>query len=68
MSRNNKTYLEWVAEYPNYVVIRLEGYFYTVNYEAAELIGDICNYNIGTSTHCGNATRGYIYKRRQHKD
>ena len=47
MSRNKKTYLEWVAEYPNYVVIRLEGYFYTVKYEAAELIGDICNYNIG---------------------
>lgn len=47
MSRNNKTYLEWVAEYPNYVVIRLEGYFYTVKYEAAELIGDICDYNIG---------------------
>lgn len=47
MSKNKKTYLEWVAEYPNYVVIRLEGYFYTVKYEAAELIGDICDYNIG---------------------
>ena len=47
MSRNKKTYLEWVAEYPNYVVIRLEGYFYTVKYEAAELIADICGYNIG---------------------
>lgn len=47
MSRKKKTYLEWVAEYPNYVVIRLEGYFYTVKYEAAELIGEICGYNIG---------------------
>ena len=47
MSRNKKTYLEWVAEYPNYVVIRLEGYFYTVKYEAADLIADICDYNIG---------------------
>ena len=47
MSKNKKTYLEWVAEYPNYVVIRLEGVFYTVKYEAAELIGDICDYNIG---------------------
>ncbi len=47
MRRNKKTYLEWVAEYPNYVVIRLEGCFYTVKYEAAELIGDICDYSIG---------------------
>lgn len=47
MSRNKKTYLEWVAEYTDYVIIRLEGYFYTVKYEAAELISEVCDYNLG---------------------
>ena len=39
--------MEWVLEYPNYVIIRLEGIFYTVKYDAAYLINDICRYNIG---------------------
>lgn len=42
-----KRYMEWVREYPEYLVIRKEGYFYTVRDDAAELISGLVGYKTG---------------------
>ena len=42
-----KTYDDWVVEYPDRVVIRKEGFFYTVKDECATVIASILRYNIG---------------------
>lgn len=45
--KKKKTYDDWVEEYPDRVVIRKEGFFYTVKDECATVIASILRYNIG---------------------
>lgn len=42
-----RTYNDWVLEYPDRVIIRKEGFFYTVKDECAYIIATILKYNIG---------------------
>ncbi len=45
--KKEKTYADWVAEYPDLVVIRKEGFCYTVRGYSAYIIAVLTNYNIG---------------------
>lgn len=47
ISEKKKTYADWVSEYPDRVVIRREGFYYTVRGNSAYVIAIINNYNIG---------------------
>ncbi len=45
--KQKKTYDDWVVEYPDRVVIRKEGFFYTVKDECAQVVASVLRYNIG---------------------
>lgn len=45
--KKEKTYADWVAAYPDLVVIRKEGFYYTVRGNSAYVIAVLTNYNIG---------------------
>lgn len=44
-----KTYNQWAIEYPNYVVLRKEGYYYTARNESAQVLHDLLGYKLGIS-------------------
>lgn len=41
-----KKYADWEREYPDVIVIRKEGYFYTTRNDGAEIVGKLLNYNV----------------------
>ena len=45
--KKKTTYDDWVEEYPDRVVIRKEGFFYTVKDECPQVIASVLRYNIG---------------------
>lgn len=45
---SKKKYADWVEEYPDTVVIRKEGYFYTTRGACAEIVAKITSYELGT--------------------
>ena len=49
-SGEKKKYAEWVKEYSETVVVRKEGFFYTVRGEGAVIVGQISNYDVSDSS------------------
>ncbi len=41
------TYLDWALEYPDHVIIKKEGSFYAVRHNAAQLVADLCEFELG---------------------
>ena len=42
-----KRYSDWIEEYPGFVIIRKEGFFYTARGEYAEILHELLGYKIG---------------------
>lgn len=55
---NKKRYSDWVNDYPDRVVIKKEGFFYTTRENSAYIIATILDYNIGISEPEGAAITG----------
>lgn len=53
-----RKYSDWVLEYPSRVVIKKEGYFYTVRGVSAYIIATILNYNISDNKLFGSVNTG----------
>lgn len=49
-SGEKRKYAEWVKECPETVVVRKEGFFYTVRGEGAVIVGQISNYDVSDSS------------------
>ena len=45
--RGKDTYASWASQYPNHVVIKKEGAFWTTRGESAEVLNEILGYNLG---------------------
>lgn len=41
-----KTYSDWAKEYPNTVIVKKEGAFFTVRGESARMLGNISDFNL----------------------
>lgn len=48
--KKKNTYAYWVAEFPDYVVIKHEGYFWTGRGNSAETLNEILGFKLGGST------------------
>ena len=47
--RGKDTYASWEAQYPNHVIIKKEGAFWTTRNESAEVLNEVLGYKIGES-------------------
>lgn len=53
-----RKYNEWVTDYPDRVVIKKEGFFYTCRENSAYIVATILNYQIGMTKSDGTAITG----------
>lgn len=44
--KKKKTYFDWVDEYPNYVVLRKEGWLFRAKEESADVLSAVTGYQI----------------------
>ena len=47
--KRSKRYTVWMEEYPGYIVIKKEGYFWTARAESAKIINEYLGYKLGGS-------------------
>ena len=50
MCRCTNTYAYWAATYPDYVVVKREGAFWTCRGESAETVSELLKYRLGGSS------------------